>query len=381
MKRRTPRRAARSSVKPAASPGFRPWPEWLCHTCTRPRTTRFSWRWSAAAGAAPAPPSNALSDQERPHQAGGHGRCLPAEAERQPRHLQRPFASTRWTCRMDRQFIGFDAYRKAMDCLKPGDVAIFATPPAFRWVHFTYAIEKGLNVFMEKPVTVDGPTTRRMLKLGEEAGAQEPQGGRGLDVPALPGAAGTAQAHPRRRRSATSSPCAATAWGRGGDVAWPKARRHQRAAATRSSVSTRFLWASGGCFSDFYIHQIDECSWMKGAWPVEAMALGGRHYRGDAVDQNFDIYSVEYTYPDGTQAVLRRPQHGRACHNEFASYVHGSKGSAVISTNAHTPGRRASTRARTFRAGMTARRIRRRRTWSGRSRSRRRSPTTGSGTT
>src|SRR5690348_5097899 len=36
----------------------------------------------------------------------------------------------------DRQFLGFDAYKKAMDCLKPGDVAIFATPPAFRWVHF-----------------------------------------------------------------------------------------------------------------------------------------------------------------------------------------------------------------------------------------------------
>src|ERR1035441_10130976 len=62
----------------------------------------------------------------------------------------------------DRKFIGFDGYRKALDCLKPGDVAIFATPPAFRWVHFSYAIDKGLNSFMEKPVTVDGPTTRRM---------------------------------------------------------------------------------------------------------------------------------------------------------------------------------------------------------------------------
>ena len=40
---------------------------------------------------------------------------------------------------------------------------------------------------------------------------------------------------------------------------------------------------------------------MKGAWPVEAQALGGRHYRGNSVDQNFDIYSVEYTYPDGTK--------------------------------------------------------------------------------
>jgi predicted dehydrogenase len=51
----------------------------------------------------------------------------------------------------DRKFVGFDGYKKAMDCLSPGDVAIFATPPAFRWVHFTYAIAKGLNVLMARP--------------------------------------------------------------------------------------------------------------------------------------------------------------------------------------------------------------------------------------
>src|SRR6185369_17015446 len=82
----------------------------------------------------------------------------------------------------DRKFIGFDAYRKAMDCLKPGDVAIFATPPAFRWVHFTYAIEKGLNVFMEKPVTVDGPTTRKLFDLAEQSEKKNLKVGVGLMV-------------------------------------------------------------------------------------------------------------------------------------------------------------------------------------------------------
>jgi predicted dehydrogenase len=99
-----------------------------------------------------------------------------------------------------------------------------------------------------------------------------------------------------------------------------------------------FLWASGGVFSDYYIHQIDELSWMKGAWPVEAMAIGGRHYRGNSVDQNFDVYSVQYSYADGTRLFFD----GRnmpGVHNEFASYIHGSKGSAVVSTNSHTPGR------------------------------------------
>jgi predicted dehydrogenase len=99
-----------------------------------------------------------------------------------------------------------------------------------------------------------------------------------------------------------------------------------------------FLWSGGGLFSDYNIHQIDECCWMKDAWPVKAHATGGRHYRGNSVDQNFDNYSIEYTFADGVKFFfIGRSQQG--CHDEFASYAHGSKGSAIISTNVHTPGR------------------------------------------
>ncbi|MCA9091699.1 MAG: gfo/Idh/MocA family oxidoreductase, partial [Planctomycetaceae bacterium] len=70
--------------------------------------------------------------------------------------------------------------------------------------------------------------------------------------------------------------------------------------------------------------------------PVEAIASGGRHYRGDDIDQNFDSYSVEYTFADGTKMMLE----GRTifgCHQEFATFVHGSKGSAICSTSSHMP--------------------------------------------
>jgi predicted dehydrogenase len=99
-----------------------------------------------------------------------------------------------------------------------------------------------------------------------------------------------------------------------------------------------FLWASGGAYSDFLIHNIDESCWMKDAWPVKAQGSGGRHYRGNNIDQNFDCYSVEYTFADGAKLMLE----GRCitgCHQEFASYAHGSKGSAVISTSGHIPAR------------------------------------------
>ena len=45
-------------------------------------------------------------------------------------NLQKQFAD-KMDVPPDRQFLGFDGYKKAMDCLGKGDVAIFATPPAF----------------------------------------------------------------------------------------------------------------------------------------------------------------------------------------------------------------------------------------------------------
>ena len=80
----------------------------------------------------------------------------------------------------ERQFLGFDAYQKAMDCLGPGDIVILTTPCAFRWVHFGRAIEKGLNVFMEKPITVDGPGTRKMLALAGQSSRKNLKVGVGL---------------------------------------------------------------------------------------------------------------------------------------------------------------------------------------------------------
>ena len=97
-----------------------------------------------------------------------------------------------------------------------------------------------------------------------------------------------------------------------------------------------FLWASGGAYSDFLIHNIDECSWMKDSFPVSAKSSGGRHYRGNYIDQNFDTYSTEFTYDDGAKLFLE----GRCIpglHSEFASYAHGTKGSAIISESGHAP--------------------------------------------
>jgi predicted dehydrogenase len=235
----------------------------------------------------------------------------------------------------DRKFIGFDAYRKAMDCLRPGDIVILATPPAFRWVHFTYAIEKKLNVFMEKPVTVDGPTSKRMFELGAQASAKNLKVGVGLMS---------------RHSRALGELVKRVQDGEIGDVILQRGYRMHGPAGFFNSLPKpadvsdlcyqikrfhSFIWASGGNFSDFYIHIIDHLGWIKGEWPVKAQALGGRHYRQSPegityVDQNFDTYSVEYTYADGSKFYFD----GRCmenCNNPYASYVHGTKGVAIAS--------------------------------------------------
>jgi predicted dehydrogenase len=240
----------------------------------------------------------------------------------------------------DRKFIDFDAYKRAMDCLRPGDVVILTTPPAFRWVHFTYAIQKGLHVFMEKPIAVDGPSTRRMLKLGNEAKSKNLKVGVGLMCRHCHA---RQELYKRIRDGQIGEITLLRAYRLHGPDAYFASKPKPPGISELLYQVQRFhsfLWASGGCYSDFYIHHIDECCWMKNAWPIEARGSGGRHFHDDSggvdVDQNFDVYSVEYTFADGAKLWLQ----GRCmkgCEQEFASYAHGTKGSAIISVNGHWP--------------------------------------------
>jgi predicted dehydrogenase len=234
----------------------------------------------------------------------------------------------------ERRFLGFDAYQKAIDCLRPGDVVILTTPVAFRWVHFSHAIKKGINVFMEKPVTVDGPSTRKMLGLAEESGKKNLKVGVGLMC---------------RHCKARWALYDRIRSGHIGDLLMLRTYRQQGPAGftgpNQSNLSELlwqirnylgFMWASGGLMQDYVAHNVDECCWMKDAWPVRAQGSGGRCHRGDNVDQNYDHYDVEYTFADGAKLFLYA-RNIAVCRGEFASYAHGSKGSAVISTHMHTP--------------------------------------------
>ena len=233
----------------------------------------------------------------------------------------------------DRRFLGFDAYREAIDCLRPGDVMIQATHSAFRATHIEYAIKKGVNVFMEKSFAPDPGGTKRILRLGETAQKKD-----------LKIACGLMCRHSSSRQGLIQKV-------RDGEIG-----NIQLIRAYRMDPGTRlgpfkhdqnellwqirrpyfFLWVSSAWFIEMMIHQVDECCWLKDGWPVSAQGLGGREPNSVDCSQNVHTYAIEYTFADGTKAMVNSRSMTN-CHNEFATFVHGTKCAAQFSGNVHQP--------------------------------------------
>ena len=243
--------------------------------------------------------------------------------------------SEQYSARMDvppeRRFVGFDAWRSAIDCLRPGDVAMLTGYAGFRPQQLEYAVEKGVNVFMEKSFATDPPAVRRVIKASEAAEKKN-----------LKIAAGLQCRHSRNRQELIKR----MREGEMGDIQLIRAYRMQpcaplgpRPAAIRDlhwqiRNFTHFLWVSGGLFAEMDIHQIDEICWIKDAWPVSAHGIGGRVANSTDCGQNLDSFTIEWTFADGTKAfdIVRWLPN---CHNEFATYIHGTKCAAQFSGPVH----------------------------------------------
>jgi predicted dehydrogenase len=231
------------------------------------------------------------------------------------------------------QFIGFDAFKRAIDTLRPGsgDVAMITGYAGFRPQQLEYAVSRGVNVFMEKSFAVDPPGVRRILKAAEEADAK------GVKI-----AAGLMCRHSVNRQELIKR----IREGEIGDIQSIRAYRMGPAGGLGPKPDdktdlewqlrnfTKFFWVSGGLWSEMDIHQIDEICWLKDEYPVSAHGVGGRAFNNTDRGQNLDSYSVEWTFADGTKAydVVR---YIPKCETDFATYVHGTKCAAQFSGNIH----------------------------------------------
>jgi len=233
----------------------------------------------------------------------------------------------------ERQFLGFDAYRKAIDCLKPGDVALLTTHSGFRPVHLEYAVQKGVNVFMEKSFAPDPAGIKRIIRAGEEAEKKNLKIAAGLMCRHSPARQALIQ---RIRDGALGQIQLIRAYrmDAGGGLGPRKGDDNELMWQIRRAPW--FLWGSSGRFIGLMVHQIDECCWIKDAWPVSVHGVGGRIANSPDYSENHDSYSIEYTFADGAKAMVV----GRYipnCYNEFATFVHGTKCAAQFSGDIHAP--------------------------------------------
>jgi predicted dehydrogenase len=225
----------------------------------------------------------------------------------------------------DRQFLGLDAYKKAIDAVSPGGLVLLTTPPAFRPIHLDYAVAKDCHIFMEKSFAVDAPGIRRVLKAGEEgtkknlkiAGGLMSRHYRPLE-----------QAVEKIHEGAIGEVITCWAYRVHGPVGFaPKTDGVSEVAHQIRNYSS-FTWLNGSFILDWLIHNLDVCCWVKDAWPASAQGQGGRQVR-TVKDQLYDHYAVEYTFPDGTR-LFAQGRHIADCWGFFGDIIHGAKGSAVL---------------------------------------------------
>ena len=231
----------------------------------------------------------------------------------------------------ERAFLGFDGYKKAMDCLAPGDVVILTTSSVFRPLHFEYAVRKGLHVFMEKSFAVDAPGTRRLLKAAEESEKKNLKVGCGFMWRHSKARQEVVQ---RIHDGAIGDVHTLRIYRVHGPVNCPKLPEGANELMFQLQRPVSFNWVTGGFFVDWHCHNVDQACWVKDAWPVAAQGMGGRCYA--EAGNLLDHYTVEFTFADGAK-LFAWSRHMPNCWNEYADYAHGSNGSAVIMTNLGQP--------------------------------------------
>lgn len=221
----------------------------------------------------------------------------------------------------DKCFSGFDGYVKAL-AVPDVNYAIIATPPGFRPPYFKACIEAGKNVFMEKPVAVDGPGCRIMYATYEESKKKN-----------LKVAAGTQRRHEnnyiqtikRIQDGAIGDIVSLRAyWVNGGPI-WHRGDKGDTVLERQIANWYHYIWLCGDHICEQHVHNLDVCNWVMGDHPVKAWGSGARQQLGDKSGEIWDNFAIEYEYANGVHLHSYCGQINRKW-SSVSEAVHGSKG-------------------------------------------------------
>ncbi|MCY3023901.1 MAG: gfo/Idh/MocA family oxidoreductase, partial [Planctomycetota bacterium] len=187
--------------------------------------------------------------------------------------------------------------------------------------------------FMEKPFASDPAGVKRVLKAAEAAEKKNLKIGCGL----MCRHSSARQALIQKIRDGAMGDillCRAIRMGPFGYMGRKPANENELLWQIRNRIHV--FWSGGGVFHDFSIHLVDECCWIKDAWPVKAEGFGGRVPNSPDCGQNLDAYSIEYTFADGAKAMAYA-RYSPGTDGAFETFVHGTKCAAQFSGAVHAP--------------------------------------------
>lgn len=230
--------------------------------------------------------------------------------------------SSRLAVSEDAKFVGFDAYKKAIDM---ADVVILTTPPGFRPMHFEYAISQNKHVFMEKPVATDAVGIRKVLEVAEKAKEKKLNVVVGL------------QRHyqtvyrewvERLHGGAIGDIVGGSVYWNGAGV-WTRPRKPGMTEMEYQMLNWYyFTWLCGDHIVEQHIHNIDVANWVLQGYPVKAQGMGGRQVRTSKEHgEIFDHHFVEFEYANGVK-IASQCRHIKGCMNRVSESFMGSNGMA-----------------------------------------------------
>lgn len=245
-------------------------------------------------------------------------------------------AATQFKVSPENCFSGFNAYKQLV-ALPDVNYVILATPPGFRYIHFPAAIEAGKNVFMEKPVAVDGPGVRAVIAAGELADKK------GLKV-----AAGTQ----RRHQASYIETIKRIHDGEIGDIVALRAYWNQgqiwynpwndKVSDMENMLRNwyHYTWLCGDCIVEQHLHNIDVCNWVMNDHPVKAYGMGGRQIPYsfyNAKGHIWDHFAVEFEYKSGARMYSQCRQTSN-CADNVSEAADGTKGKSNPGGNIQVKG-------------------------------------------
>jgi len=220
------------------------------------------------------------------------------------------------------QFVGFDAYKKA---IAAADVVILATSPGFRPFHFEEAVKQGKHAFLEKPMATDAPGIRRVLAANVEAKKKNLKVGVGFQRHHQ---ANYLDAYKRVQDGAIGEILAMRVYWRGGSRGGEVHRPDETELQYQIRNWYFFTYLSGDHIVEQHCHNIDVGNWFKGTHPIRANGVGGRQTRtSKECGQIFDHHYVEFEYADGCRMFSECSQFP-AKWGQVSEHLLGSKGTA-----------------------------------------------------